>query len=78
MKKLIVVLGIILTLGLAAFAQGTTRPAGAIPNIVGVKPFSPAANFLSLPGLLRWQYFVDNGIWITPREAEELVRQQVR
>jgi len=78
MKKLIVVIGIILTVGLAASAQDTARPSGAVYSVVGIKAFSPEANFLSLPGLLRWQYFVENGIWISPREAEDLVRQQLQ
>ena len=76
MKKMLVVLGVILVVGGAAFSQAATTGA-SVPNVKGIKAFSPAANFLSLPGLLRWQYFIDNGSWITPAEAERLVKEQL-
>jgi len=77
MKKMIIVLGIVLTMGVCAFGQSTIRTDQVIP-IKGIKAFSPEANFLSLPGLVRWQYFMTSGRWMTPREAEEIVANQLK
>jgi hypothetical protein len=39
-------------------------------------PFSQAANYMSLPGYLRYRYLLESGRWISREEAEEAVRQQ--
>lgn len=57
--------------GSHAFAQ-------TIPNVQGLTPFSPQAKYMSLPGYLRWQYYMQNdGVWISIEEAQELVRSQL-
>lgn len=57
---------------------GFAKPAAAqtIPNVRGLTPFTAEANFMSLTGLLRWQYFVENNVWISRAEAASLVRSQ--
>ena len=52
-----------------AFAQQT-------PNVASLEPFSAEANFMSLPGYLRWLLFEQTGNWITYQEAARMVQQQ--
>jgi hypothetical protein len=52
-----------------AFAQQT-------PSVSSLEPFSAEANFMSLPGYLRWLLFQQNGNWITYDEASRMVQQQ--
>ena len=70
---------------LALLAVGTLllsapQPASAAeyPNVVGTQAFTAAANFMSLPGYLRWQTFREQGMWITYAEAVRIVRAQER
>jgi hypothetical protein len=66
----IAVMGIVLlTLATAAAAQ-------QFPNVSGLTPFSSEANFMSLPGYLRWLVFQQTGQWITYAEAARIVREQ--
>lgn len=46
------------------------------PQVAELEPFSPAADFMSLPGYLRWQVYVEQGKWISHEEAAEAVAQQ--
>jgi hypothetical protein len=48
----------------------------AVPNIRGLQAFSPQARYMSLTGYLRCQYFMENNVWISQVEAQELVRSQ--
>jgi hypothetical protein len=62
-----------------AIAGAVFAPKASAQNYTDVKalrPFSPAANYMSLPGYLRYRFLVDSGRWITREEAEEAVRQQ--
>jgi hypothetical protein len=52
-----------------AFAQ-------QVPAVSNLKAFSAEANFMSLPGYLRWLLFQENGNWITYGEAARMVQQQ--
>ena len=45
-------------------------------DVTGLRPFSQQANYMSLPGYLRYRFLVDSGRWITRQEADEAVRQQ--
>ena len=58
---------------------GLPRPAAAevIPNVKGLTAFTAATNFMSLPGYLRWQYVVENNVWISSQEAKTLVDSQI-
>ncbi len=73
MKKVCVLASLagILSLGLA-------QPASAqvIPNVRGLSAHSVATNFMSLPGYVRWQYFLENNVWISWNEAQTLVSAQ--
>lgn len=65
-----------------AFIAGITvaglTPANAqvIPSVRGVSAFTTSTNFMSLPGYVRWQYFVENNVWITRAEAAAIVASQ--
>jgi hypothetical protein len=76
MRKLIVVVmaaAAILTAVLhAKQAQAQTN----YPNVAGMTAFTQAANYMSLPGYLRYRYFLDSGRWITREEAERAVESQ--
>ncbi|NCO34122.1 MAG: hypothetical protein AUJ92_05540 [Armatimonadetes bacterium CG2_30_59_28] len=50
--------------------------AAEYPQVAQLKAFSPEANFMSLPGYLRYLVFVQDGKWITRAEAVQIVEQQ--
>ena len=75
MRKLIVVL----VLAVATLLGVLTAPpaqAQEYPNVKGLTPFSPQANFMSLPGYLRWRYLLSSGRWITREQAVQIVKDQ--
>ena len=75
------VVGILVVAGPAS-AQGRLMPqqpaAGEYPNVGGVVAFTEAANFMSLPGYLRWVTFKEQGLWLTYAEARRIVQAQQR
>lgn len=46
------------------------------PNVASLHKFTRESNYMSLPGYLRYLTFVQNGTWISRREAVGIVRQQ--
>ncbi|MHB9022985.1 MAG: hypothetical protein ACYC7E_02260 [Armatimonadota bacterium] len=75
MRRLVValILASFTILGLSLQASAQT-----IPTVTGITPFSAQANYMSLAGYLRWQYYVQNQTWISPQEAQELVNNQTQ
>ena len=69
MKKIFVLVALI-----GIVALGSVKPASAqtIPNVKGLTPFTITTNYMSLPGYLRWQYFIENKVWISIQEAMHL------
>jgi len=73
-----------MTLKLAILAIGALMLVSSIapafaqqyPNVSKLEPFSAEANFMSLPGYLRWVVFQQTNNWITYAEAERIVKQQ--
>lgn len=64
-----------------AFAQTPPAPTqsaspGQVPSVASLKPFSIEANFMSLPGYLRYLMHQQTGQWLTYAEATRAVRQQ--
>lgn len=62
-----------------AFAQqqpAQTAAPGQMPSVANLKPFSIEANFMSLPGYLRYLMHQQTGQWLTYAEASRAVRQQ--
>lgn len=62
---------LMLAAAIPAFAQQT-------PNVATLTPFSAEANFMSLPGYLRWLLFQQTGEWITYEEAARMVEEQLQ
>ncbi|MGH2405511.1 MAG: hypothetical protein ACRDGN_13775 [bacterium] len=62
----------------ALLLVGSVAPAFAqqYPNVSKLEPFSAEANFMSLPGYLRWVVFQQTNSWITYAEAERIVKEQ--
>ena len=68
----------------ALFALAVSITAGAPaahaqmvdPKIETVRPFTAEANFMSLPGYLRYLVHQQTGQWLTYGEASRTVRQQ--
>ena len=68
-------------------AQMTTPPPGEdatpapmmtnTPNVVGLKPFTPEANYMSLAGLLRYQTYATTGVWLSHQDALAAVDAQL-
>jgi len=76
----LLVIGVLAIAGPAS-AQGTATPqqpaaAGEYPNVSGVEAFTAAANYMSLPGYLRWMTFKEQGLWLTYAEALRIVQSQ--
>jgi hypothetical protein len=70
---------ILLTLtgaGLLSVALAGAVFAQTYPNVGNLKPFSAEANFMSLPGYLRYVYQQQTGQWLTYAEAQRVVKQQ--
>jgi hypothetical protein len=73
MLKPIAVL-IVLVVISAALVPGAS--AQTYPNIKNVKAFSAGANFMSLPGYLRYLVHQRTGQWLSMLEAGRAVEQQ--
>ncbi len=76
MRKLIVV-GTLAAVALLSVAGSKGASAQtSYPSVSGVTAFSAGANFMSLPGYLRYRYFLESGRWIARDEAENAVKTQ--
>lgn len=60
-----------------ASAQTMTPPStGDYPSVASLHAFSAGANFMSLPGYLRYLVYQQHSQWLTRPEAARIVRQQ--
>ncbi len=76
MKRTIASLLVIGVLVLAA--QIDPAFAQEFPNVSNLTPFTPDANFMSLPGYLRWVVYQLNNEWISMEEVARIVNEQIR
>lgn len=77
MKRLLLVL-LVLSVVVGGMLLSTTQAnAQQAPSVAGLTPFSPGANYMSLPGYLRWQIFMEQGTWISREEAIQMVDAQL-
>jgi hypothetical protein len=60
----------------AQTSPGQSAAPGQMPSVANLKPFSIEANFMSLPGYLRYLMHQQTGQWLTYAEATRAVRQQ--
>lgn len=72
----------------ADMPSGVQSPEGAIQDqdanaqqgsafVANLEPFSPAANYMSLPGYYRFLTWQESGEWISRSEAEAAVEHQI-
>ncbi len=80
MRKVALLLVSVMVLSFAGAAMAQTTPAsqtqGQYPSVSSLKEFSAEANFMSLPGYLRYLVFQQTGQWLTREEAVRIVNQQ--
>ncbi len=72
---------VLLTTGaaLAILLVGTSMKqasAAEYPQVAKLKQFAAEANYMSLPGYLRYLVFQDQGVWLSRRECERIVKSQ--
>jgi hypothetical protein len=77
MARVALILGVMMVMVVLLLTL-TAPPASAqdYPDVQNLVPFSEEANFMSLPGYLRWMYYKQSGEWISRPEAVRIVRQQ--
>lgn len=75
MRKLIVTIALGGAMLLSAMGSRTAQ-AQTYPNVADRTPFSPQANYMSLPGYLRFLYLQQSQRWISREEAINAARAQ--
>ncbi len=75
MRKLILVAFVAAAAVVGLFAAPSAQ-AQEYPNVSGLTAFTPEANFMSLPGVLRWKHYQATGQWISRDEAVQAARGQ--
>jgi len=56
--------------------QAQPSMGGEYPDVSGLTPFSPEADYMSVPGYLRWQVWRTQGYWLSYAEARRIVVAQ--
>lgn len=70
---------VVLTLAGMAIAGAVMAPgaqAQTLPDVRSAVPFTQGANYMSLPGFLRYQTLLQQSRWISREEAERAVADQ--
>lgn len=75
MRKLMITTFVAVAAVASLFA-GSRAEAQEYPSVSGLTAFTPEANFMSLPGFLRWEHFKKTGQWISRDEAVQAVKAQ--
>ena len=75
MRKLMIVTFVAAAAVASLFAANRAE-AQEYPSVAGLTPFTQEANFMSLPGYLRWRHFQATGQWISRDEAVQAVMGQ--
>lgn len=76
MKRTMIAIAIaaMAAIGMMAAPQAQAQ---TYPSVSDVTQFTQSANYMSLPGYLRYRYYIDTGRWISREEAENAVRDQI-
>lgn len=69
---ILVAVGVALTMA----PQPASAQQAEYPNVANIQPFAPQANYMSLPGYLRWVTWRDQQVWLTYAEATRIVLAQ--
>jgi hypothetical protein len=70
------VFAVTIATGVMVGALATTALAAQYPDVGHLTPFSAEANYMSLPGYLRYLVHQQSGMWLQRPEAARVVRQQ--
>ena len=76
MRKLLIATFVVATVAVASLFAAPSAQAQEYPSVSGLTAFTPEANFMSLPGYLRWKHFQATGQWISRDEAVQAVAAQ--
>ena len=76
MRKIFIVVAIAV-MAAVGFVAAPQAQAQTYPSVRDVTQFTQSANYMSLPGYLRYRYYLDTGRWISREEAENAVRDQL-
>ena len=76
MRKLIIATFVVATVAVASLFAAPSAQAQEYPSVSGLTAFTPEANFMSLPGVLRWKHYQATGQWISRDEAVQAARGQ--
>jgi hypothetical protein len=70
---------VLLALMLACVFMSSTQvvQAADYPYVANLKAFSPEADYMSLPGYLRFLVYERDGVWMTRGEAVAIVDTQI-
>jgi len=69
MRKLMTATFVAAVAAASLFAAERAEAQGEYPSVDGLTPFTQEANFMSLPGYLRWKHLQASGTWISRDEA---------
>jgi len=75
MRKILVVLAVA-AMALIGAVTAPQAQAQDFPDCSTLTPFTPAANFMSIPGWLRWQYLASSGRWVSREQAVQVARDK--
>lgn len=73
MRKLVVA---VLSVLLFSVVLSGVASAQQYPNVANLAPFTAEANYMSLPGYLRYVTYQTSTQWMTYEEASRIVEQQ--
>lgn len=74
MRKLIP--AVVIAGAIVAGAAFAPQASAQTVDVSTLRPFSPPANYMSLPGYLRYRVLVSEGRWISREEAVQAVESQ--
>ncbi|HVF09828.1 MAG TPA: hypothetical protein VNA16_03450 [Abditibacteriaceae bacterium] len=76
MRKLLIVVVFAVAALVGAFMAPQQAQAQEYPDCTTVTPFTQAANFMSIPGWMRWRYVAGGGRWISREEAIKVAQDK--
>lgn len=76
MRKMFIAVAIGVMAAIGAMVAPSAQ-AQTYPSVTDVTQFTQSANYMSLPGYLRYRYYIDSGRWISRPEADNAVRDQI-
>lgn len=75
MRALRTSLFVLIAAALTLLFPATAR-AAEYPQVTQLRPFSAEANYMSLPGLVRYLVWAQDGVWLSRGEAVAIVASQ--